>query len=102
MNQNLIILGLILNFQNISELKPDSFSSFPNLFSIGLGDNAINMINKNAFRGLNSLIGLHLNRNRIIELADGAFDVLVPFKRLEAHLVKDKRYILHHFFIPLC
>ena len=85
-------IGLHIYYQNISQLRDDGFSSFPNLLSIGFGYNTIEKIDKNAFRGLSDLTGLHLNRNNITEIADGALDILVPFRRLEAKLAKVERY----------
>ena len=86
------IAGLHIYYQNISDLKADSFSSFPNLISIGFGYNIIKKIDKNAFKDLNDLTGLHLNRNNISTIEDGALDILVPFRRLEAKHAKVERY----------
>ena len=75
------IFGLSIDYQEIAELKEDSFRDFTSLATLSLAKNRLETINS-AFIHLTKLIELVLTDNNVTSVYPGAFDALVSAKKI--------------------
>ncbi|XP_031706942.1 adhesion G protein-coupled receptor A3 [Anarrhichthys ocellatus] len=74
---------LDLRSNPISHIEPGAFLGLPALKKLDLSNNSIGCLNVDIFKGLTSLIRLNLSGNMFSSLAQGIFDSLVSLKSLE-------------------
>ena len=67
------IVTLDLSFNQIKNLKPNTFVNFTSLTTLYLNNNQIDNIDYNWFINLSSLSSLNLNNNRLTYLPTGIF-----------------------------
>ena len=76
------IAGLDLDYQQITELKGDSFFQFEELVTLSVSKNGLETIRNKAFDGLVKLKLLVMRHNNIWLIEPGALDSLVGAKKI--------------------
>ncbi|CAL7935809.1 unnamed protein product [Xylocopa violacea] len=76
---------LDLRFNNIAEIRPDSFHGLRSLHTLLLNDNRIKHIPPRTFEGVPNLRILYLYKNRLERISPGAFSGLTKLEQLYLH-----------------
>ncbi len=74
---------LLAEKNSFSELEANTFAKIPNLVVIDLRNNKIEVISREAFKGLSKLTELYLSYNYIEKLRVGTFDPLITLNTLK-------------------
>ena len=76
------IVGLDLDYQEIAELKDNSFTLFEGLVALSISRTNLETIKSKAFNGLTKLNLLVLSDNNVSYIEPGSFDSLKAVKKI--------------------